>query len=301
MEPSSESIRDLVALLVALILCSLSGALNTARLTFRVTSALLVALTLLTPWIASTDSSFVRALCGCVGILALFRNVDLLRDRHAWGPVRRAIHAISVVDSRWMKLGEPNIANAPWLRFGAFGLATALTTRFLNSAPIPEVPADYIPRWTAGTLWVYCSIETLAAFVAASGNLVGIDPPILHNNPLLSRSLSEFWGRRWNLSIHAMLLEHCFRPASRKLTPLAATSVAFAASAAIHFWITLAACGPTMATSMAMFFLVQAGLMAIERRISVRRWWRALQRIWTVACLLTTLPLLLEPLLQIIF
>ncbi len=83
-------------------------------------------------------------------------------------------------------------------------------------------------------------------------------------------------------------------------TPIAIIGT-FAASALLHFWVTLAAAGQTMAASMAAYFLIQGALVLAERALAVRHWQNPLQRAWTAGCLLLPLPLLLDPLLAITF
>jgi hypothetical protein len=48
------------------------------------------------------------------------------------------------------------------------------------------------------------------------------------------------------------------------------------------------------------FFLVQPPLIAVERRMKVRRWRPAAGRAWTLAALAIASPLLVEPALQLV-
>ena len=121
----------------------------------------------------------------------------------------------------------------------------------------------------------------------------------MHADPILSKTLSEFWSERWNLSIHRLLYEHTFLPLARRAGVLAGVLGAFAASACLHFWFAVAAAGWAMALSIGAFFLLQGVLVIVERRIGVRRWHPLAQRAWTVGSVLVPLPLLLEPVLRI--
>jgi hypothetical protein len=208
---------------------------------------------------------------------------------------------ISVIDSRRLKRLAPCIDRASWLRVGAFGLPTAITVWLLLRSGTASGVAGYSVRWMFGALWAYTSIETLAALAVASGRLAGVEFPKLHDNPILSRTLGEFWGQRWNLSVHYMLLDHCFRPLARRAGFSIAILGTFAASAVLHSWLVLAAGGLLMAASMASFFLLQGVLAIVEQRLGVRHWRRPMQHGWTMGCVLLTLPLLLEPLLKIAF
>ena len=301
MESFIQGIRDPVAAPVTVALCAISGVLNVPPRSRRALSVAVAALTLFAPWFASSEASIVRFLCAGGTAMAVFRNLDLYRDRRRWSIARRAAHLISVIDSRRLKCLVPHIDRTSWLRVGAFGLPTVITVWLLLRSGTPSSVAGYSVRWLFGALWAYTSIETLAALALAGCRLAGVELPKLHDNPILSRTLSEFWGRRWNLSVHYMLLDHCFRPLARRAGLSIALLGTFAASAVLHSWLVLAAGGLLMAASMASFFLLQGVLVIVEQRLGVRYWWRPMQHGWTMGCVLLTLPLLLEPLLKIAF
>jgi len=52
--------------------------------------------------------------------------------------------------------------------------------------------------------------------------------------PMLSRTLSEFWGQRWNLGFRQLAYELIFRPRYRKMGVAAAGSLVFLATARIQ-------------------------------------------------------------------
>ncbi|MGE5785367.1 MAG: MBOAT family protein, partial [Myxococcales bacterium] len=282
---SIQELGDWTAFPVTAALCGASGAINGPSASRRALAAVLVALTLFTPWLASTGSPVTRFLCACGGVLAVFRNLDLYRDRNDWGPIRRGAHVLSAIDSRSFERLRPFIDRAAWARVVGFGLLTAITASLLRRGALYSSAAGDCPiRWFIGAIWAYCSAETLLAVLLASFHLGGVGVPRLHDNPILSRTLREFWGCRWNLVVHRMLLEHCFRPLMRRTNVSGAVLGAFVASAALHFWVTLAAAGFGMAASMATFFLIQAMLVIIEQHARVQRWHPVLQHVWSVSC-----------------
>jgi len=57
--------------------------------------------------------------------------------------------------------------------------------------------------------------------------------PIMHR-PLASRSLSELWGKRWNLGFRALSHTWVFQPLSKRFGPVAGTMGAFLASGLLH-------------------------------------------------------------------
>lgn len=82
--------------------------------------------------------------------------------------------------------------------------------------------------------------------------------------PILSRSVGEFWGRRWNRAFRDLTHRFLYRPLARRLGAGPALAVAFLMSGVVHeLVISLPARGgygrPTL------FFTLQAGAIALER------------------------------------
>jgi alginate O-acetyltransferase complex protein AlgI len=57
----------------------------------------------------------------------------------------------------------------------------------------------------------------LFQLLAAGWHKAGIDVEPIMNEPLRSKSVSEFWGRRWNSAFNRLALELIFRPTIRRL------------------------------------------------------------------------------------
>jgi alginate O-acetyltransferase complex protein AlgI len=62
----------------------------------------------------------------------------------------------------------------------------------------------------------------------------GISAQPIMQHPLQSRSLSEFWGKRWNLGFRQLSHDWIFAPARKHFGIATATLAAFAASGLIH-------------------------------------------------------------------
>lgn len=79
------------------------------------------------------------------------------------------------------------------------------------------------------------------AFTAATG----YQTQIVMMNPLFeSKSPSDFWGRRWNLTVHAVLKNGVFKPVRKYFSKTVATVAAFIASGLIHEWMLLVMFSP---------------------------------------------------------
>jgi len=62
----------------------------------------------------------------------------------------------------------------------------------------------------------------------------GVNAPPLMSAPLLSRSLGEFWGRRWNTAFNQLTTKFLFHPLRRAVGVRTATMLVFLASGAVH-------------------------------------------------------------------
>jgi hypothetical protein len=98
---------------------------------------------------------------------------------------------------------------------------------------------------------------------------------IMDNPMLASTSPSDFWGRRWNLLIHACLKNGVYKPMrSKGASPAVATFAAFIASALFHEWLLKASFAGSSAHGdddvdiqygmTTLFFLWQAVLVTVD-------------------------------------
>lgn len=116
----------------------------------------------------------------------------------------------------------------------------------------------------------------------------------IQDRPFAARSLSEFWGRRWNRWVGAWLRQVCYLPLRDR--PHLGIVAAFGASAALHellvavpMWLVYHRCLFGLMTA---YFLLQAVGLLLERRW-VRRH-PAVGRIWTWIWVIAPLPLVLN-------
>ncbi len=108
-------------------------------------------------------------------------------------------------------------------------------------------------------------------------------------NPLASRSLSEFWSRRWNVGFSEMISVAVHRPVRRYAGETAGLVAAFLASGLLH---ELAISLPVRAGFglPTLYFLLHGVLVGIERRFP-----RVTSRAWTLFWLIAPLPILFHP------
>lgn len=137
----------------------------------------------------------------------------------------------------------------------------------LLSLPFFGLPAA-IPAIYLQTVVLYCMLTISFLSGRAGLAFLGIGTHIGMRQPLLlSQSVRDFWGRRWNLLIHRLMHRIFFLPIKPKFGPQAAAIAAFVVSGLFHEYQWLASnfnnadyvpLGPSK------FFLIQFVLTAGE-------------------------------------
>jgi membrane bound O-acyltransferase family protein len=123
--------------------------------------------------------------------------------------------------------------------------------------------------------------------VAGIWRALGVDVKPLFRAPLASKTLAEFWSRRWNIGFSEMTSLAVYHPLRRKMRPPLAVMISFAFSGVLHeIAISLpVASGYGLPL---VYFLIQGASMLAQRRIGP-------SRLWTLATLILPLPLLFHP------
>lgn len=129
--------------------------------------------------------------------------------------------------------------------------------------------------------------------VAGFWRRLGVGVGALFRAPLLSQSLTEFWGRRWNLAFSEMTALAVFRPLVARIGQTPALLASFFCSGLLH---ELAISVPVRAGFglPLLYFAIHGGLMFLERDLARRgrpitgRFGRA----WTIFWLILPLPIL---------
>ncbi len=131
--------------------------------------------------------------------------------------------------------------------------------------------------------------------LAGCWRLAGVDTRPLFRAPLASRSLSEFWSRRWNMAFSEMTTLAIYRPLSGIVGRKAAMVAAFVASGLLH---EVAISVPVMAGFglPLCYFLLHGALLWIERGLeSANRavsGWGRWAYVWVLGWLVLPLPML---------
>ena len=110
-------------------------------------------------------------------------------------------------------------------------------------------------------LIVHCGLFRL---LSCGWRALGIDASPLMNRPLLARSVSDFWGNRWNIAYRDFAHRLVFRPLTVRLGWRWAAVAVFVFSGLIHELVISIPAGGGYGGPM-LYFLVQALALFLER------------------------------------
>ncbi len=165
------------------------------------------------------------------------------------------------------------------------GAKMAIGAALLLGVRTGWLPADAaIVLAGCGLLVHFGLCDVLAGFWRLRGVPVGR----LFVNPAASRTLGEFWGRRWNLAFHAVARERIFRPVARRWGAEWGVIATFAFSGLVHELLISVPAGGGYGLP-ALYFLLQGLMVLAERR------WGLRGRAWALLWVLAPLPFLFHP------
>jgi hypothetical protein len=129
------------------------------------------------------------------------------------------------------------------------------------------------------SMWIlsYCALlplyfmgQTASLFLELIWMPSGLQFPMHHRFPLVARSLSDFWGNRWNTWVSDWVRQMIFRPMSK--TPVRGLFAGFFLSGMVHEIIINVPLyflyGVNLLGSMMIFFPLQAVGILIERKLA---------------------------------
>lgn len=242
---------------------------------------------LVSPWFIHPEHTFWRALTALYASFAVGRTADILKHEGE-APARwRVGHMFSLIDTRLIRRGRPRL---PWEAL--FRLAVAAGVAF---SALRWLPQFTLGRWAVGLVFIYALVEAVAAGFLLLLSGLGLRSPPLHVDPILSRSVRQFWAERWNRVVSRLLASHIFIPLARRGSRGLGLLLCFAVSGLGHGYFTWVAAGPRQALAMTAFFLVQWPAIMLERLLKVERWGSVGARLWTVSVMLAASPLFVFP------
>lgn len=235
------------------------------------------------------------------------------------GPSKPGAAGLIGSGTMWLVAGLLLLTVASFTADGSSGNGSPAGVRGVSEIPgvlsgpgdLSSWLTDLTARQVAATVLALIGLSLVIHFgllnlVAGCWRLVGADCRSLFRAPLGSRSLDEFWSRRWNLAFSEMTAIALYRPLRGRIGPRAARTLSFLFSGVLH---ELAISLPVRAGygGPMLYFALHALAMEMESRwqrrqppivgampgvIGNHRYRLLLSRLWTVAWLLVPLPLL---------
>jgi len=190
---------------------------------------------------------------------------------------------------------KPRISPGEWLR----GIAKTLAGIVLIwvGARVVSLGHPMLGGWGGNVgLVLFLHFGTFHLLALAWQNAGHGVKPIMQK-PLASRSLSELWGKRWNLGFRTLSHTWVFQPLQKRFGLLAATLGAFLASGLLHDLVISVPAGAGYGLPTA-YFLVQGLGVIVERsqtgqRLGLGRGTRGW--LWTVVIALGPVYALFHP------
>jgi hypothetical protein len=153
-------------------------------------------------------------------------------------PIARQVGYLAVwpgMDAvRFLALDRPAIPppGTEWMfAAGKFSLGVAMLFGFARLMPA-EVP--YLVGWV-GMVGIALVLHFgIFHLLSCAWRSVEVEAKPLMNWPVISVSLSEYWGRRWNTAFRDLTHRFLFRPLTPRLGARGAVLVGFAFSGVIH-------------------------------------------------------------------
>jgi len=252
------------------------------------------------------DGSVLRAAVALQLLWVWLKAIDLARDSRRRSTGFRVVQLLVLHDLRRDDAAtagrlQPRPELRPGLLLGALAWgACAALALWLALFGATGLPAPSLCRYAGGLAFAYAGVEGALGAFEFVYRACGLRPPLLHQHPILSVSISEFWGKRWNRIVGSWLFSNFYRPLALRRRAWLGAFAAFAASALLHLYFTWAAIGLGGAGLMATFFLAQVPLLWLEQRWYQAGWRSPLRRVWTLGWLALTSPLFIDPMLRII-
>ena len=244
---------------------------------------------------------FFRFVLGMFGVLALGRTYDLLRRDSGLSFLGRLWLLTALFDVRRARRREPALVAGElrWLLIHVLVAVAGGELAFVVAEGFTGV-GHWLLRWSGGVALLYGVVEAAHALLWLGYRSGGVELPRVNDRPILSTTLAEFWGRRWNRVVSSWLRDGLFYPLARRGHPRLGVAAAFVMSTAMHFWIAWMPLLDVVAgLSMASFFLVHGTALLLEQRLGVAGWSPLRRRLWTGAWFVITVPLFIEPALRI--
>src|SRR5688572_16666478 len=151
---------------------------------------------------------------------------------------------------------------AEWL----FGIAKTAMGAALVWIFAPRIEQTMLRGWVGLMGMVFILHFGTFHLASLAWRSVGIQAVPLMKAPILSATLGELWGRRWNLGFHDVARDMVFEPLAPKVGSKVAALAVFLASGLVHDLVISVPAGGGWGLPTAYFLLQGAGVL-LERKL----------------------------------
>ncbi len=247
---------------------------------------------LLVDRVTAAEPSGFRMVALCSVTLLTMKGVVVVEARVALSPARWLAFALLWVGMNPRPFAGPSVRPLQ----GARGLVLRGLARMAIGGALAAAARAMGPeRRVVGVLLMMGGLGLLFHFglftvMAGLWRRVGVSCDAICQAPELSRSLSEFWGRRWNRAFSEMCSIGLYRPLTPLMGRTAAMLAVFLFSGLLH---EVAISLPVRAGFglPTLYFALHGAVMWVERA----RGWTCPGRAWTLFWVLGPTPLLFHP------
>jgi len=197
-------------------------------------------------------------------------------------------------------LGAARLPNAwPMIRFGISRIIAGLLL-ILLAHELVLLPLDHTLLYILISTVLLIALSLILHFgllsiSAGMWRLSGVNTYPLFKQPLKSKSLTELWGKRWNIAFIEMTTITIFRPLKHKIGAGAALLLSFAFSGLLHELALSVPVNSGYGLPM-LYFIVQGVLVLIEKALADKKIVflqnKVTAKIWTLFWIVAPAPLL---------
>jgi hypothetical protein len=147
-----------------------------------------------------------------------------------------------------------------------FAAAKTLLGAALIWLAVPRAADPVLKGWIGLVGMIFLLHFGAFHLASAAWRALGVQAVPIMRAPILSASLGEFWGRRWNLGFHDPARRFIFEPLSKRAGPGAAALAVFLVSGLVHDLVISVPAGGGYGLPTAYFAIQGLGVL-LERRL----------------------------------
>jgi hypothetical protein len=130
--------------------------------------------------------------------------------------------------------------------------------------PLADVYGQLLAGWAGMIGIIFVLHFGLFHLLSVVWRHAGVAAEPIMNSPIMASSLTDFWGRRWNLAFRDLAHDYVFRPLGRRWGIAGATLIVFVASGIVHDVVMSIPAGDGLGLP-TLYFCIQGLGLLVER------------------------------------